>query len=315
MKKEVQSLAGKTFGKWTVLDQFTVTPRGERKWLCRCECGTEREVLERSLKYGGSASCGCVGREKAVKTIAYDLTGKVFGELTVLKVAEKQRKNGGVWWTCRCSCGNEYDAAATLLVTGRRTRCTGKAHQKNYASSDISGQRFDRLTALYPTEKRGRSSVIWHCRCDCGNEVDVSLNSLVYSNMRSCGCQKKEHDKMLPGFLTRVDGTSLDMVRSKKIPADNTTGYRGVYFIRGRYVAKIVFQKKAYYLGVFNRIEDAAEARKEAEEVLFDGMSAFYEKWKAKADRDPQWGKENPVKVTVVQHSEGHLSVSFLPIM
>ena len=40
------------------------------------------------------------------------------------------------------------------------------------------------------------------------------------------------------------------------MPADNTTGYKGVYFVRGKYVAKIVFQKKAYYLGNFDDIEE-----------------------------------------------------------
>lgn len=40
---------------------------------------------------------------------------------------------------------------------------------------DISNQKFYRLTALYPTEKRDKDrSVIWHCKCECGNEVDVS---------------------------------------------------------------------------------------------------------------------------------------------
>lgn len=40
---------------------------------------------------------------------------------------------------------------------------------------DITNQKFYRLTALYPTDKRDRDrSVIWHCRCECGNEVDVS---------------------------------------------------------------------------------------------------------------------------------------------
>lgn len=61
--------------------------------------------------------------------------------------------------------------------------------------------------------------------------------------MKSCGCQKKEHDKSLQSFLTHVAGTSVDALKSKKVPTDNTTGYKGVYLIRGKYVAKIVFQK------------------------------------------------------------------------
>lgn len=106
------------------------------------------------------------------------------------------------------------------------------------------------------------------------------------------------------------------MLRSKKIPADNTTGYKGVYLIKGKYVAKIVFQKKAYYLGTYDRIEDAAEARKEAEEVVFDSVAEHYARWKAYADTDPAWGVENPVQVFVSQDSSTkRMSVTLLPVL
>ena len=74
----------------------------------------------------------------------------------------------------------------------------------------------------------------------------------------------------------------MDALKSKKVPTDNTTGYKGVYLIRGKYVAKIVFQKKQYFLGTYENIEDAAEARREAEEVLFDGSAKHYRKQKDK---------------------------------
>lgn len=43
---------------------------------------------------------------------------------------------------------------------------------------DISGQRFGRLVALYPTEKRVQNSVVWMCQCDCGNQKEISLHRL-----------------------------------------------------------------------------------------------------------------------------------------
>lgn len=66
-----------------------------------------------------------------------------------------------------------------------------------------------------------------------------------------------------------MGGTSLDIIQSQKLPRDNTTGYKGVYLVRGKYLAKIVFQKKQYFLGTYDNIEDAASARKEAEDLLF----------------------------------------------
>ena len=183
----------------------------------------------------------------------------------------------------------------------------------NYATADITGRRFGRLTAQYPTDRRDKKgSVIWHCRCDCGNEVDVAYNSMMYANQISCGCRRKEHDKELGTLLTHVAGTSIDAIKSKKIPTDNTSGYKGVYLVRGKYMAKIVFQKKQYFLGTYNTIEDAAKARKEAEEILFDGVAEHYRLWKEKAEADPLWGEENPVQIKVHQE-DGKLSLALLP--
>lgn len=302
---------GKSIGRWTVLDDYTVTPRGEKKWLCRCQCGSQRYVLERSLKYGESGSCGCLARERVRKAVSSELLGQTFGDLKVVG-RRRKRSNKGEFWTCLCKCGYTCEATASELRSGKKTHC-GCQTEKSYAYVDITNQKFGRLTALYPTEKRARNgSVIWHLRCECGREVDAPYNDLVYANLKSCGCQKKEHDKKLHTLLTHVDGTSVDMLKSKKIPTDNTTGYKGVYLIRGKYIAKIVFQKKQYFLGTYEKIEDAAAARKEAEEVLFDGVAEHYQKWKNYADLDPAWAREHPISISVKQENQ-KLCVTMLP--
>lgn len=313
LTKDKKNLAGRKVGRWTVLEQW-ISEGKDKKWLCRCDCGTERYVLERSLIYGASQSCGCLTRERAKEANAHHLEGKRFGEFTVLRPTERRNKKGDVYWLCRCSCGTEVEVPATLLYCGRKTSCGCKA-EHHYASTDITGQRFSRLTALYPTEKRAaRGSVVWHCRCDCGNEVDVSYNNLLYGNLKSCGCRKKEHDQALGDLLTRVDGTSMDILKSKKISKNNTTGVKGVYFIRNKYVAKIVFQKKAYYLGNYDNIEEAAAARKCAEEAICDTAVEFYEKWSVKAKEDPAWAKENPVRFQVVKVND-NLSLQMFPVL
>ena len=306
---------GDKVGRWTVLGEYILTDRKERKWLCRCDCGTERYVLERSLLYGGSESCGCLRKERALETNSPDLTGQQFGELTVIRKVENTKHNS-TQWLCKCSCGADYVVQGSLLVTGRRTRCPGKVHEKNYAYVDITGQRFGRLVAQYPSKRYDKSgSVVWHCQCDCGNEVDVPYNTLVYANQKSCGCQKKEHDQKLKTFLTHIDGTSVDMIKSKKVFSDNTTGFRGVYLIKGKYVAKIVFQKKAYYLGTYESIEQAAQARKEAEEILYNKVSAFYDVWKQRAIDDPAWAEKNPISIQVNKNRDNGISVALLPRM
>lgn len=55
-------LTGKRFGRWKVLDYA-----GDKKWHCRCDCGTRRIVRGAELRDGGSRSCGCLARECATK--------------------------------------------------------------------------------------------------------------------------------------------------------------------------------------------------------------------------------------------------------
>lgn len=188
--------------------------------------------------------------------------------------------------------------------------------KKKYARCDITGQQFRRLTALYPTDQRsGKGSVVWHCRCECGNEIDVSYNNLMYTKLQSCGCQKKEHDRALNSMQTRVAGTSINLLQSRKVPKNSTTGYRGVYLIRGKYVAKINFQRKAYYLGAYDTVEDAASARREAEQLLFQGTEEHYRKWETYAAQHPEWAEANPVQVSVILNEEKKITVEFLPRM
>lgn len=60
---------------------------------------------------------------------------------------------------------------------------------------DITGERFGKLTALHPTSKREYRGVVWHCVCDCGNHKDVSRNSLIMGNIKSCGCIHRYVDR------------------------------------------------------------------------------------------------------------------------
>lgn len=135
----------------------------------------------------------------------------------------------------------------------------------------------------------------------------------MYTHNQSCGCRKKEHDKELGNSLTHVSGTCVDILKSKKIPTTNTTGIKGVYLIRGKYVAKIIFQQKAYYLGTYVNIDDVAEARRKGEELLHSGTAEYYERWKAIADTDQVWAKENPINIKVERDGNGELKVWFEP--
>lgn len=52
---------GQKFGKWEIIDNTPIRKdRGYYFYKCKCQCGTERLVLNSNLKRKISTNCGCV---------------------------------------------------------------------------------------------------------------------------------------------------------------------------------------------------------------------------------------------------------------
>lgn len=129
-----------------------------------------------------------------------DLTGKTFGFLTVLKKSS-EKKNNEVMWECQCTCGNLILVKGRNLRDGNTTSC-GCSRQK---ANDLTGQQFHRLTVLYPTKDRTTDRcIIYHCKCECGKECDVSSKHLRQEITKSCGCLNTETRQQL-GHNNKID--------------------------------------------------------------------------------------------------------------
>jgi hypothetical protein len=48
------------YNSWTIIEHCKTEKYGERKVICRCDCGTEKKLCLKSVKYGKSKSCGCL---------------------------------------------------------------------------------------------------------------------------------------------------------------------------------------------------------------------------------------------------------------
>lgn len=57
---------------------------------------------------------------------------------------------------------------------------------------NLINQKYGYLTVIGEADKRIRGLVTWHCKCDCGNEIDVTTNALRSGNTQSCGCLHKK---------------------------------------------------------------------------------------------------------------------------
>lgn len=55
---------------------------------------------------------------------------------------------------------------------------------------DLIGKKFGKLTVEKLFEKKNKT-VIWQCRCECGEITNVSRNNLCNGHTKSCGCLRK----------------------------------------------------------------------------------------------------------------------------
>lgn len=138
--------------------------------------------------------------------------------------------------------------------------------------TNIKGKRFGRLIAIERVGEQHRQPT-WKCKCDCGNTIIVSIQKLNKGDTKSCGCLRDEYyESRLNENLKKyqIEGTNVAYLKSEKLSKSNKSGVRGVSKKKnGKWLAQIVFQRKAYNLGTYENFEDAVKARKEAEEKLF----------------------------------------------
>ena len=114
-------------------------------------------------------------------------------------------------------------------------------------------------------------------------------------------------------YLTFVEGTCIEWLRSRKHRCDNTSGFRGVYKEKNKWRVFIGLKKKRYYIGTFNSFEEAREARLEVEKKLHDDFVLAWDKWKRIADKDPVWRIQNPF-IFEVSKIDGEL-ITYVPIL
>lgn len=128
-KMASKDLIDKTFGYLTVIEKYGYKIRqktsSDKKnykpdknivWKCLCHCGNTHFVTTAMLCGNQVKSCGC----KKTKRI-YDLTGKIFGELTVISFSN--RTNHRTFWLCKCNCGNEKILDIHHIKNGQQKTC------------------------------------------------------------------------------------------------------------------------------------------------------------------------------------------------
>lgn len=130
MPKEIESLIGRKFGRWTVLSRgpdLQIPSRKHRKsglprWNCKCDCGNEYLVLGDQLRRGATSKCNLC-RYKSRR-----LNGKISSRLI-----------HSLKWGARCR-GIEFDEKVNrdfliTLIQKQDYKCALSGLQISFANS------------------------------------------------------------------------------------------------------------------------------------------------------------------------------------
>ena len=140
-------------------------------------------------------------------------------------------------------------------------------------NNDITGQKFNKLTAIKRVGSDKNRRALWLCKCDCGKEFIAAAIDLRAGRVKSCGCY---HSAGISAAkkADKINGTSLGHIRNVTVYKNSRSGVRGVSWNsrKQKWRATIKFKGKQKELGLYDSLEAAKEARKEAEEEIYGGF-------------------------------------------
>lgn len=195
--------------------------------------------------------------------------GDRFGKWTVIERSDKTDKKGNIYYLCRCDCGNTKEVRASKLKNGESKSC-GCVWKK-----DVTGQKVKRLTFIKPTNGRKNREVVWECKCNCGNTCYRTISEA--KNIGSCG--KHQGEQGIKNFqkMHYVENTCLERL-TNKIYKNNKSGVKGVCWNKRlqKWQVQIRLKNHNYYIGIYSDIEDAIDARKNAEKEMFEPILEKY---------------------------------------
>lgn len=297
-----KDITGFKFGRWTVIQRVEdkILPCGERRvmWLCQCECGKKKELTTSTLTSGHSKSCGCLQKELASKNQAYNLVGKRFGKLTVIKRIDQPKNlklKRDAYWLCKCDCGSEKEIIKTTydLTSGNTKSCGCLRREsftnKKYNTYDLSGEygvgyTFKGEEFYFDLEDYDKIKGYYWYFNDNGylitpkNETTkerIRLHRLIMNACKGIEVDHIQHNKNDNRKENLRLVTTQQNGMNKSLCKNNTSGITGVYWNKNsdKWNVKIGFNGKSIDLGFYLDFNDAVYARKEAEEFYFGEYS------------------------------------------
>ena len=135
--------------------------------------------------------------------------GDLCGKFGVRLYKRLDKDNTGHWlgeFICP-NCGEHFISRVENVARGDRKSCgcLYKQNNKRFGqlnTKDLLGQRFGKLLVVQKTDKRKDGRIVWKCKCDCGNIIEVTSHNLLNGHTKSCGCLHQETGKYFKKDLT-----------------------------------------------------------------------------------------------------------------
>lgn len=208
-----------------------------------------------------------------------DLTGIRFGRLVVVSKIESSSRQKQ--WNCLCDCGKEKVFYATNLKSGKSQSCGCMRTEMIIERSLKHGNRGKGQTT--------REYEVWCSMISrCESKSDTSYHNYGERGIKVCDRWRSSFENFLADMgkrpsnkhsIDRIDvngdyeptncnWTTVEVQRqNRRILKSNTSGVNGVYLNKnGKYHAQIRVNNKRKHIGFFDTLEEAAEARKQAEQ-------------------------------------------------
>ena len=222
-----------------------------------------------------------------------DLIGKRFGRLVAVEdlgiFAKDGNKTKSHYVKCKCDCGNEIIVNQQSLKRGITVSCgcynreviskIKKKRNECYVYKNIAFVKFTNCDEYFICDLEDWDKLkdyAWF-KNDSGYAV-TSLgdgNRLRFHRLVTNCPEGLEPDHICPVSSGVCDNRKCNLavvshkenIRTQSLRSDNTSGYKGIYFNKnlGKWQSYIGVDGTIKYIGVYANIEDAIEARKQAE--------------------------------------------------
>lgn len=148
--------------------------------------------------------------------------GEKYEYLTIVKQVEN--KNNQRMWLCECDCGKYKELSTAKLGKIRSCGCIKGNRTDRHGTNggrkplNLENHRSGRLTAIKPTNERKHGSVLWECKCDCGNVTYVTAYHLTSQLVQSCGCLKSIGES---NIITLLQNNNINFLSEYNVKIDN----------------------------------------------------------------------------------------------